>query len=317
MYNRIYTISQTVILSTLVLIVFNSCVSRSDYDKALHESDSLQTKCDSLHAVLESEREIVADLNKTIVCLSDSIKKLQYPADQRLENIINLIKTDSLDLATIEIENLKVLFPYSKEAKNIHLQTEIINKRREAIQKEQERIKALGFKVLKDKSVVWEKKSNGDEMKYTFSNFHFGRQFTFNYINDISEYYYRTADKGNTYILADMSIYTKSDYAYTPSVSACAILDGKLSQIGYFTSEYESYDTYGEYLGNYADISHDFSKVNTVRYNIAAEISQEEAKRPIVILMIKDNELKSVNGLTVSEVSEKCEVIRILNRAKL
>lgn len=317
MYNRIYTISQTVILSTLVLIVFNSCVSRSDYDKALHESDSLQTKCDSLHAVLESEREIVADLNKTIVCLSDSIKKLQYPADQRLENIINLIKTDSLDLATIEIENLKVLFPYSKEAKNIHLQTEIINKRREAIQKEQERIKALGFKVLKDKSVVWEKKSNGDEMKYTFSNFHFGRQFTFNYINDISEYYYRTADKGNTYILADMSIYTKSDYAYTPSVYACAILDGKLSQIGYFTSEYESYDTYGEYLGNYADTSHDFSKVNTVRYNIAAEISQEEAKRPIVILMIKDNELKSVNGLTVSEVSEKCEVIRILNRAKL
>ena len=317
MSNRIYTISQAVMLLTLVLIVFNSCVSRSDYDKILHESDSLQAECDSLHAVLESKREIVADLNKTIVCLSDSIKKLQYPADQRLENIINLIKTDSLDLAIIEIENLKALFPYSKETKNIHIQTEIINKRREAIQKEQERIKALGFKVLKDKSVVWKKKSNGDEMKYTFSNFHFGRQFTFNYVNDISEYYYRTADKGNTYILADMSIYTKSDYAYTPSVYACAILDGKLSQIGYFTSEYESYDTYGEYLGNYADTSHDFSKVNTVRYNIAAQISQDEAKLPIVILMIKDDELKSVNGLTVSEVSEKCEVIRILNRTKL
>ena len=59
MYNRIYTISQTVILSTLVLIVFNSCVSRSDYDNALHESDSLQTKCDSLHAVLERDRKSV------------------------------------------------------------------------------------------------------------------------------------------------------------------------------------------------------------------------------------------------------------------
>lgn len=317
MYNRIYTISQAVMLSTLTLLVFNSCVSRSDYDKVLHESDSLQTKCDSLHAVLENEREIVAVLNKTIVCLSDSVNKLQYPADQRLGNIINLIRKDSLDLATIEIENLKVLFPYSKEVKNIHLQTEAINKRREAIKKEQERIKALGFKVLKDKSIVWEKKSNGDEIKYTFSNFHFGRQFTFNYINDISEYYYRTANKGNTYILADMSIYTKSDYAYTPSVYACAIVDGKLSQIGYFTSEYESYDTYGEYLGNYADTSHDFSKVNTVKYNIAAQISQDEAKSPIVILMKKDNELKSVNGLTVSEVSEKCEVIRILNRTKL
>lgn len=317
MSNRNYTIKKAVMLSTLALLVFNSCVSRSDYDKVLHGSDSLQTKCDSLHAVLENEREIVAVLNKTIVCLSDSVKKLQYPADQRLENIINLIRKDSLDLATIEIENLKVLFPYSKEVKNIHLQTETINKRREAIKKEQERIKALGFKVLKDKSIVWEKKSNGDEIKYTFSNFHFGSQFTFNYINDISEYYYRTANKGNTYILADMSIYTKSDYAYAPSVYACAIVDGKLSQIGYFTSEYESYDTYGEYLGNYADTSHDFSKVNTVKYNIAAQISQDEAKCPIVILMKKDNELKSVDGLTVSEVSEKCEVIRILNRAKL
>ena len=61
MYNRIYTISQAVMLLTLVLIVFNSCVSRSDYDKILHESDSLQAECDSLHAVLERKREIVAD----------------------------------------------------------------------------------------------------------------------------------------------------------------------------------------------------------------------------------------------------------------
>lgn len=288
---------------TFVIIVLNSCVSRSEHNYAL-------SKCDSLQVALEQK-------NQTIERLNDSISKLSYPADQRLNHILELIKVDSLDLATSEIESLKTIFPHSKEAKSVYAQTEIIEKRKDAIKKEQERVKALGFKVFKDKSSIWVKESNGDEVKYTFSNFHFGRQFTFNYINDIDEYYYRTADKGNTYILADMSVYTKADYAFTPSVYACSIVDGKLSQIGYFAYEYESYDTYGAYLGNYADTKHDFSKVNTVRYNIAAEISQDEVVRPIVILMIKDDNLNSVNGLTLSEVIEKCDVIKILNRSKL
>lgn len=299
----------TVIVLIFMIVIFNACVSRSDHNYILN-------KCDSLQDVLEQEKEIHLELNKTIECLNDSISKLSYPADQRLYHILNLIKLDSLDLATTEIENLKKIFPYSKETQLIYVQEGIIEKRKIAIRKEQEKIKALGFKALKDKSSIWVKKSTGD-VKYTFSNFHFGRQFTFNYINDIGEYYYRTADKGNTYILADMDIYTQADYAFTPSVYACVIVDGKLSQIGYFISEYESYDTYGEYLGNYADTKHDFSKVNTVKYNIATQISQNEANHPIVILMTKDDSLHSVNGLTVSEVSEKCEVIKILNRNKL
>lgn len=299
----------TVILLIFMVFIFSACASRSDHNYILN-------KCDSLQVALEQEKEIHLELNRTIECLNDSISKLSYPADQRLYHIQNLIKSDSLDLATTEIENLKKIFPYSKESQSIYAQEEIIEKRKAAIRKEREKIKALGFKALKDKSSILVKKSTGD-VKYTFSNFHFGRQFTFNYINDIEEYYYRTADKGNTYILADMTIYTQADYAFTPSVYACVIVDGKLSQIGRFTFEYESYDTYGAYLGNYADTKHDFSKVNTVAYNIATQISQSEASRPIVILMIKDDDLHSVNGLTVSEVNEKCEVIKILNRNKL
>ena len=298
----------TVIPLIFMVVMFNACVSRSDHNYIL-------SKCDSLQIALKQEKEMHLELNKTIECLNDSISKLSYPADQRLYHIQNLIKSDSLDLATTEIENLRKIFPHSKESQLIYVQEEIIEKRKTAIRKEQERIKALGFKALKEKSSILVKESAGD-VKYTFSNFHFGRQFTFNYINDIEEYYYRTADKGNTYILADMAIYTQADYAFTPSIYACVIVDGKLSQIGYFTSEYESYDTYGAYLGNYADTKHDFSKVNTVKYKIATQISQREASLPIVILMIKDDNLHSVNGLTVSEVSEKCEVIKILNRSK-
>lgn len=293
-----------------MMFILNGCVLRSKHNDIL-------SKCDSLQVVLKQEKEKQLELYNTIQCLNDSINKLSFPADQRLYHIQNLIEADSLDLAALEIENLKITFPHSKEAKLVYEQTELIKKRKAAIKKEQERIKALGFKVLMDKSSVFVKQSDGDEVKYTFSNFHFGRQFIFNYINDIGEYYYRTADKGNTYILADMSIYTQADNAFTPNVYACVIVDGKLSPIGSFVSEYESYDTYGAYLGNYADTKHDFSKVNTVRYKIAAQISQNDVGRPIVILMIKSKNLSSVDGLTVSEVSEKCEVIKILNRNKI
>ena len=310
MHNRINKESLKIIFITFVITLLYSCVPRSEHNYVL-------SKCDSLQIALKHEKDTHLNLNKTIEYLNDSISKLSYPADQRLNRILDLIKADSLDLATAEIEKLKTIFPHSKEAKSICTQTEIIEKRRIEIRKEQDRVKALGFKVLKDNSSIWVKGTNENEAKYTFSNFHFGKKFIFNYINDINEYYYRTADKDNTYILAKMSIYTQADYAFPPSIYACAIIDGKLSQIGYFTSEYESYDTYGTYLGNYADTEHDFSKVNTVKYNIAAEISQNEADLPIVILIKKDNNLNSINGLTVSEVSEKCNVVKILNRDKL
>lgn len=171
----------------------------------------------------------------------------------------------------------------------------------------------MGFKVIKDNLTIW----TTDECRCSFGNFHYGRKFVFNYVEDINEYYYRTADKDHIYILADMSIYTKSNYASTPLVLACEIVDGKLSRIGHFVCEYKSYDTYGEYLGTYADTSHDFSKVSTVKYNIAAEISKEKIKHPIVILMFKNNKYDSVEGLTVSDVTEKCDVIKILNRNML
>lgn len=317
MLNSIFFHSQRVMLLAFVLVGFSSCVTRSDYDNVMQKLYSEQEKCDSLQAVIKYEREASLELNQIIVGLRDTIVKLQYPADRRLARVKKLIKEDSLDLATVEIENLQLLFPYSKEASTIHVQTDAISKRKTEIHREQERIKAQGFKVLKDKSTVVVNKTNGDEVKYTFSNFYFDRDFYFNYIDDIGEQFHRTANKENIYLLADLSIYTKSDYAFTPSVYACAIVDGKLSMIGYFCCEYESYETYGAYLGNYSETSHDFSKVNTVKYNMGAEISKEQAKHPIVILMIKDENLGSVNGLTVADVIEKCEVIRIINRAKL
>ena len=87
----------------------------------------------------------------------------------------------------------------------------------------------------------------------------------------------------------------------------------------YFDREYASWRTYGAYIGNYSETSHDFSKVSTVNYKLGAEISLEDAKKPIVIVMFKGDIVGSVeiDGLDIEGVKKYCEVIKIINRNKM
>lgn len=275
-------------------------------------------KCDSLNNELLHAQKNVTSLNKEITDLKQQIFILSFPAEQRLNHITNLIDNNSLDSALFEISELKRYFPLSNESQKADEKITIINNKKIAIRKEEERRKALGFKVFKDNSNITINTDNR-VVKCAFSGFTFGKQFTYDYINDIDEYYYNTADKNCTYILANLSLSTKSDYAYPPTVYACAIAGGKLKQIGRFTSEYESWSSYGAYLGNYAETSHDFAKVNTVRYKIATQITLEESKQPIVIIMFKNNSSNKIkiDGLGVEEVNNHCEVIKIINRNKI
>lgn len=133
--NRVFMASKLIMLSVIILLLFDSCVSRSDYN-------TISSKCDSLQIEMEHKKEMNSDysitiglLRDSITILKDSIMRLSYPADQRYHHILNLIQVDSLDLAAIEIENLKSLFPLSKETENIHVQEELINTRRTEIKK--------------------------------------------------------------------------------------------------------------------------------------------------------------------------------------
>ena len=69
----------------------------------------------------------------------------------------------------------------------------------------------------------------------------------------------------------------------------------------------------------WSETSHDFSKVNTVNYKLAAEITIEESKKPIVILMFKNDNSKNItiDELDVESVNKYCDVIRIINRNKI
>lgn len=282
----------------LAIIALSGCgISQSDYDKLRLENESLLKKIEKTNVVVQS--------------LRDSISILSYPADQRFNHILKLVKEENYNKAKENIVKLKEIFPHSIEADKCNEQSDIINKKIAEKEAEAERIKALGFKVFKDNTTV-----NINKTTCRYSGFNFGRTYTFDSCNDVGEYSYRTADKDNTYILVSLNMSTKEKYASTPSMKVYKIENGKLKEIGYFSEEYATWTSYGAKIGNYSDDSHDFSKVNSINYKMAAEISIEDSHKPLVILISKGQDSLGDN-LTVEDVNDHYIVIKILNRNKI
>ena len=87
--------------------------------------------------------------------------------------------------------------------------------------------------------------------------------------------------------------------------------------MGYNFKEIEAkWQKYWEENNTYFCDTHDFSKVNSVRYKIASEISVENSKLPLVILTSKDGSWVN-NELTIEDVHQKCIVVKILNRSNI
>ena len=242
---------------------------------------------------------------------NEKIGILSYPADQRLAHIGELFNSGDYDGVKKETAELKRVFPNAKENDGCNEYLKKIEAIEAAKKAEEERIKALGYKAFKDNPTV-----KFGNVTYSFSGFTYGRTFTFEYVLDVNEYSYEVADKNCTYILASLSISTKENHASPPRVYACEIVDGKLKEIDDFRIEYATYNTYGASIGNYSETSHDFSKVSSVKYKMAAQIPQSYTSKPIVIIARKTSGYLS-GEISVDEVREDYEVIKILNRNRL
>lgn len=246
----------------------------------------LMTACNNYSDEYNKSQQELASARDSIRVLQKQVMELSYPANQRLDNINKLIKAGDLDAATAEIDDLVALFPKSNEAQQENSLRTKIEKLHQAKIEEEKRIKALGFKVLKDNMSV----SFGD-VKASFSGFQTAKTFTFDSYDD--NYRYFQADKNQKYISASMSITSSSS---NPKLPQCAVyfVNGDVLEYSYttFITRFARWDDYGSYLGNYADFNNDFSKVNTVRFKIGAEVKDENLKRPFVVVLKKEGVLE-------------------------
>ncbi|WP_280188627.1 hypothetical protein [Bacteroides fragilis] len=263
--------------------------------------------------------------------LKETINLLKYPAQDRLKQIKKLITHNDLIKAQEEINQLRTLFPKSPEVQECKIQEEKIAKIKAKIKaEEEERIKALGFKALKEHSTV-EVFYN----KISIGQFSITKTFTFDAYDD--RYFYRTADRGNKYISSRITITSTDKNPKLPVFYAYRINGNKLTCEGRFKLEFARWEDYATYLGNYTDNSNDFSKTSTIPFKIAIEVSDEVASSPLVIICRKQNCMVrnydrfanppvyySIGDgctynptLTLDDLKKGYAVVKILNKNKL
>lgn len=235
---------------------------------------------------IDSLTNLLAQKEATIIQLRDTVSMLQYPASQRLDNIKQLIAENNFDAAKNQITELQKIFPNSTETSECNSLTQTINTKIAEIEAEKQRIKALGFKALKVESKVVV-----DYNTVTFNNISIDKEF----IHDVygtysgSQWYYNTADRGNKFITAAMSVNSTSKDPEIPTLAFYNINGENLELQGTFRIEMARWDDYGTYLGNYNDNNNDFSKVSTVKFKLGCELPEEDFAKPYVVVLKKSN----------------------------
>lgn len=285
----------------LILVFVTSCTNNSIKTKYTFSIDSLKRENLSLKEELTQARTQIDELKNT--------------PELRLNNAKNLIASSNIDSAENELHLLISKYPISKEAKEAE---SIIRKfEEERVQKkaDEERIKALGFKIFIDNS-----SGSINEIRYAISNLSYNRTFKFGDCDEVNEYSYKTADRDQTYLLGSMSVTAKSKNASAPDLALYRIENGSLKFISTFDNEYASWSSYGAKVGNYSDDSHDFAKVSTIRYNIAVLMNAEYMRLPLFVVIKKDDAksyYSDYDTLTIQQVSDNFVVVRIVNREKI
>ncbi len=239
----------------------------------------LQTQLDSLRSVVDQKDATIAELR-------DSVLLLQYPASQRLAKIRQLVSDENFDAARMEISNLERIFPNSQEAALCPRISDSISSRIAAIEAEQQRIRALGFRALTTTT-----RATIDYNTVVFSNISIGSKF----IHDVYETYSgnswfeHTADRGNKYITCAMNVTSTVKNPEIPTLAFYSINGANLNLQGTFSVQMARWDDYGSYLGNQQDLHNSFAKVSTVRFKLGCELPEGDFTRPYVIVLRKAN----------------------------
>ena len=256
---------------TLLLLVLVSCTKQVDNSNQIAD---IEKKYQDSISVLKSKLEQA----------NAQIDLLKFPADQRFNKAKSLLDSGELEKALSEIQQLKKLFPNSPEASYSESLVSKISNLKEAQKMEEERIKALGFKAISEQTTI---KINYNTV--SFSNISIGK----NYIHDSYDdrYFYNDADRGCKYISVLMSIKSEDHDPNIPQLAVYTIRGDRMHYEGSFRTEFNRWEDYGTYLGNYHDSHNDFAKVNTVKFKLGLQLSDDILAKPYAIVMMKKNVL--------------------------
>ena len=251
----------------------------SFYLAAIFVASCSEGNAENSDKVLQLQKELdstKAELRRS----SEELTKLKNSPEQRTIRGEMLFAEGKLEVAKDEFQGIVDHYdgtPQAKVAKKKVSEIEDILNKRKA---EEERKKALGYKILKPESNV---DFNG--LKVKFERVWSGENWSFD--DHGRRYSYRSATRGNTHILARVSITSEDKDPALPPVLVYEMKEGLLHYLGTLGYEFRRWKDYGTYLGNHADYGNDFAHSSTIPFNLGLETATEKVRSNNIHIVVK------------------------------
>jgi hypothetical protein len=189
------------------------------------------------------------------------------------------VQAGDADRAKAALQRLADRFPYSAELGVASKRVEALVARERAAQEEARRLAAFGFKGLKVRPVF----VSGDTA-LDIAGASVGRRWTFDSYGD--GWRFLDAEKDKKYLVARMTVSSKSKDPPLFGVGAYVADGGRMTQVGNLRYRFVRWKDFGAYLGTHADFRNDFSHNSRIPFSAAVAITDEELKRRPIYLVV-------------------------------
>ena len=187
-----------------------------------------------------------------------------------------------------KVQNIKTSEQrYSKKNKEENVQRESnaeFNQREKEKREAEDRRNLLGLSALKESSEV----TVGDVTLH-FSSINTNQRWVFDRYDSYgtNRYYYNDAERGDIFLLSEISIYAASKNPKLPPIAVYKMLNGRLSLIGTMDYKFYIWKSHSSYLGTYADYGNDFAYTETISFSCGLSVSKDDMSNKEVFVVVK------------------------------
>lgn len=227
--------------------------------------------------------ELKIELEKTKLELKNcnsELTEIKNTAENRFIRAKKLLSESNLSGAKIEFQGIVDNFKGTNDAKVASKEILKINNTIKQRKLEEERKKALGYKILKPTTRV----KYGD-LSLRFEKIWKGKRWSFDDYGH--QYFLRDAPRGSSHILARVSITSEKNNPSLPPILVYQMNNGELKLLGTLGYKFRRWKDYGSYLGNYADYGNDFAHSKTIPFNCGVALSNDNLKSGTIYVVIK------------------------------
>jgi len=221
--------------------------------------------------------------------LSRKVKTLSDTPSVRLEAIRQLVVKGDTSGASTALSSLRSKYPNAQQTQTAEQLVHDLSVRLQAEQEEQARLQKLKFKAL---DITPNFTNNGITFR-TVKTSTVGRWISDSYQY---EYHYSDADRDTKYVVlrVDISSTNDKDPKLFP-VAVYRVVGDKLMQVASFSYAFRRWQDYGSYLGNYGDSGNSFAKSKTVKFTLAAQVSDTYLKEPLLLVASDEQCVERIN----------------------